>query len=172
MKTILWSAKGAMTNIADSALQRDVMPLFVPDGVWHGSVALAYRIGRLGKHIREKFAMRYIDAVQPVLLLRPGTVESPEPAQPWLSILDGAITAGGSVPFADEPVTMQMGELTTHRIDHQPAIEAIADVTSYGTIKTGDLIVPMCELVDVDLVPNTHVVVSLDGTRCLNVKVK
>lgn len=172
MKTILWSAPGAMHNIADSAMGRDVMPLFVPDGNWHACVALAYRIGRLGKNIREKFALRYVDAVAPVLLLRPGTAECPEEPKPWLAILDSAVTTGRYAAFADAPLTLQAAGQGRVVDNHRAAAEAIVDVTRYGTVKTGDLIVPGAGMIELPLVIDTRIEAGINGECLLSVKVK
>ncbi len=172
MKTILWGAPGAMCNIADSAMGRDVMPLFVPDGAWHASLAVAYRIGRLGKNVRQKFAARYIDAVGPVLLLRPGSLDCPEEPKPWLAIFDSAVTTGRFAEFAGSPITLEAAGRQAVVESHGMAIDAIVDISRYGTVKTGDLIVPRYGWLDAELVPNAHIVASLNGVELLNVKVK
>lgn len=161
-----------MSNIADSAMGRDVMPLFVPDGQWHGCVALAYRVGRLGKNVREKFALRYVDALGAVLLLKPGTAQQPEVPRPWLTILDSAVTTGRYMPFEDVPVRLESASRSMLIDNHRAAVEAIVDVTRYGTVKTGDLIVPCAGMIDVPLVIDSRIEASVNGETLLNVKVK
>ena len=58
-------ANVAVMSLPDTALLRKGTPLFVPDTAWPltARIYAAARICRLGRHIDEKFAHRYYDAV-------------------------------------------------------------------------------------------------------------
>lgn len=87
---------------ADSAVGRDVQPLFIPEveGPWSVTLMPAFRVGRLGKSVPEKFAARYIDGVSVVALMHPTAIPPRAGAVPgWLSVMDSAVTTGHWLPF-------------------------------------------------------------------------
>lgn len=173
MKTIVKDSIGNIFNYADSAMGRDVMPLFVPDGHWYGRLALAYRIGRLGKNISPKFATRYLEGVGPVVLMLPGTCEKPEIIMPYHVIMDSAVTTGQFEAFEDKPLDICVnGECQYAIASHQPAIDALVEITRWATVKTGDLIVPPQPVVDIELEPNSYITASVNSQELLKVKVK
>lgn len=137
MKAIVYPGSlESITVIADSAIGRDVQPLFLPDGQWQGALAWACRIGRLGKSVAPKFAMRYVDALAPALLTTP---VPPVPA--WAAIADSALIPGAWVPLTPE----YQPQAASGSLPAQPSVaeicRAVADITKYATVKTGDVIV-------------------------------
>ncbi|MCC8114584.1 MAG: hypothetical protein LIP03_11480 [Bacteroidales bacterium] len=90
MKIIIFN--NGIEAVCDSAVGRDVMPLFVPDwGQWSIEGRIAFRIERLGKNVAEKFAMRYVDAYGAVAVLRPveGTLPCAEGGAATLPCAEG-----------------------------------------------------------------------------------
>ena len=137
MKAIVYPGSiERITVIADSAIGRDVQPLFLPPGPWVGALAWACRIGRLGKSVAPKFAIRYADAIAPALLTTP-----PSPVPAWAAIADCALIPGAWQPLAAdyEP------EPASGNLPAQPSVDeichAVADITRLATVKTGDIIV-------------------------------
>lgn len=131
MKAIIYPGSlEQITVIADSAIGRDVQPLFLPEGEWDGRMAWAVRIGRLGKCVSPKFALRYVDGIAPALLTAPAP---PVPA--WAAIADGALIPGAWVSLDEAGATLP-GSPSRDEI-----AAAVSDITRYATIKTGDIIV-------------------------------
>lgn len=157
--------------VADSAIGRDVAPLFLPDGEWTGCLLPAYRIGRLGKGIAPKFARRYIDACGIVLLIRP---QGADQAPCWLSYMDSAITTGRFVAEAAD-ATMEYAGLrgSAAMPPMQDVAEALARVSAVATLRTGDLIIPSSTpLMAMELRPDTRISACIGAEQVLSLKVK
>lgn len=157
--------------VADSAIGRDVAPLFLPDGQWAGSLLPAYRIGRLGKCIAPKYAQRYIDACGIVLLIKPLGAEH---LPCWLSYMDSALTTGRWVAEAGD-ATMDYAGLrgSAAMPPMQDVAEAVARVSAIATLRTGDLIIPSSTpLMAMELRPDTRITASIGAEQVLSLKVK
>lgn len=167
MKTIIVGEEPKQMSLyADSAAGRDVQPLFIPDeeGDWCVSLALAYRVGRLGKSIPEKFAGRYIDAVSIVALMHPQSVHPKAGEVPgWLSIMDSAVTTGRWLePSYDD-----------ERCAESDVYRALASASSLATLKTGDIIIPPQRFPQPQrLKPNQIITASIGGEEVIHLKVK
>jgi hypothetical protein len=95
--------------VADSAVNRNDRPAFVPDFArqdWVVEVRPAIHIGRLGKFIATRFADRYISNISLVGLLLPSQqaaeqnrLDGIDPLSALYDSFDGAITAGVQFPF-------------------------------------------------------------------------
>ena len=155
---------------ADSAIFRDVMPLFLPDvhAHWRGRVCLALRIGRLGKSVSETFAMRYVDAYTAL------SVQYTD-ADIDTSTMDQAVMAGRWLDIAN------LGREISLRVDDAEAKydleslqipEAIAHVSRYATIKTGDIIILADTDIDVPLEAPGLLTAVVDGSECLRMKIR
>lgn len=157
--------------VADSAIGRDSMPLFLPDGAWRGCLLPAFRIGRLGKHIAPKYAPRYIDACGIVLLISPAGEAQP-PC--WLSYMDGALTTGRWVEHAAEASMSYAGQTGAAAMPPMADVaEALARISEVATLRTGDLIIPAASpLMAMELRPYTRIEASIGGEQVLAVKVK
>jgi len=155
---------------ADSAISRDVMPLFLPDiaACWQGQVCLALRIGRLGKSVSPAFAMRYVDAYTAV------SVQSTD-ADIDTSIMDQAVVAGQWIDISSigTEVCLQVaGAEVRYDIGAIRVPEVIAFVTRYTTIKTGDIIILMDISVPVSLVAPDRICAAVGDKECLRMKIR
>ena len=169
-------------TFADSAVGRDVMPLFVPDfnpdgTQWQCRAALAFRIERLGKNVSPKFALRYIDAVGVVALLTPAAPDGQERSfaqlPTWLGIMDSGITTGKWLALPDEPIVMRVGDSEIAMPDaFEEAARAVVTATSLATVKTGDIIIPALPMAAVPVVTNTRLEASICGEKALSLKIK
>lgn len=163
---------------ADSAIGRDVMPLFIPDlpGAWNARVCVAVRINRMGKGISPKFAMRYADAISAVVLMLPA-----EEPQRWdtsgiLALLDSAVTTGRwhECNVADiDVVGLEAGGIScTFTAADLDFATAISSVSRFATLRTGDIIIIDSTGIDMPLVPDTHITATINGFQCLALKIK
>lgn len=142
--------------IADSAINRNRHPVFIPDFAaegWILDILPAIRISRLGKFIAPRFADRYIDALTLCALLRP-RVNDATPSSP--GFFDCALTIGEfrcynkeeqlSIRVESEPLKGAQGETGVSEIAIPAAAlqaeELIARASIYCTLKSGDLILP------------------------------
>jgi len=162
---------------ADSAIARSGNPLFVPDcfSPWTGAVHVAVRIGRLGKCIAEKFAMRYVDAITAVHVMQSAS------AADLTFIADGAIINGETLDIASagETVTLSVtagSDITEKNISlaelNIPA--AIAVLSQLATFKTGDLVIFPYGAVPTDLesAKDKYIEATINDCRCVKFKVK
>mgnify|MGYP001025684299 CR=1 FL=1 len=169
-----------LTMIADSAITGHARPVFLPDfdSEWIAEFYLAVRISRLGKTVAEKFASRYFDAMTVAMRLVPVTLREnlrlagrPDAV---ISIFDNALTAGTWIPSDSfkEMTEVQVNE-THATLSHvsAAAAEAVAAVSRYATIKTGDLLMPYRIAPSTSVTTGTHVTCSLDGNECINLKI-
>ncbi len=177
---------------ADSAIGRDVMPLFIPDipGGWHARVCLSVRVHRLGKNISPKFALRYVDALSLTALLLPDT-----DAQAWdrsgvLAILDSAVTTGqwhatdlAALTSVDIHAALLNGSpaedgektIDISRTFAAPDLDIathVSTVSRTATLRTGDILIIDFTGIDIPLRPDTHIVATIDDFQCLSLKIK
>lgn len=173
MKTIIAAPRQeGIFLFADSAVGREVQPLFVPDGEWTGCLRLAVRMHLLGKAISPAFVPRHADAWGVVLVMRPIGQVLPN----WLGIMDSAVTTGRWLPLGAAEAEMAYEAILPggERVDVGPfsladASEAVSRVSQLATLKTGDIIIPpFAGQPDFELRPNTRVEVP----ELLSVKIK
>lgn len=163
---------------ADSAIGRDVMPLFIPDipGGWHARICLSVRVNRLGKAISPRFAMRYVDALSLTALLLPGTDSGAWDLSGSLAVLDSAVTTGRWHPCdlgALASVEMQAGgEHRTFTAAELDIAARVSAVSRMATLRTGDIIIIDSTGIDLPLAPDTHIDASIDTLPCLSLKIK
>lgn len=173
MKAIIFRESIAdCTLVADSAIGRDSQPLFLPDGAWQAMPVWAFRIGRLGKGIAPKFALRYVDAFTVALFVRPAGGELPS----WAGFMDSAFTPGRWLP-ADAPCSDAAVEYGFRQVfaplDAHTVESAIAAVTERATVKTGDIIaISSPGAAALDLKPNSVVTASIGRENVMRLKVK
>lgn len=162
--------------IADSAIVWPGHPLFLPDfdDAWVGKVMLAFRISRLGKGVAVKFAPRYFDAM--TLAMLPQSValteELAKEGRPTglCGCFDGAVAMGKWIPLpaADGPVTIDVDG--TSDVVEQPlkwACEAIAALSHYATLKTGDILMPVALVPQVALRRKSTFTAGIDGEKLI-----
>lgn len=175
----------ALTLIADSALVLHGNPLFLPDFSqnWIGEFYIAFRISRLGKAIRAKFASRYYDGVTLALRALPAdtiaelnaTRDCAYPAGGLLGVFDNCLVPGEwqEVPTPGEPLTITIGDnsmqLTMQDIEIDKAVETIS---AYTTLKTGDMIMPCRLPLSVPLSPEAQFVATVNGAKILTARIK
>lgn len=151
-----------MSVVADSAINRNRLPVFIPDFAregWVMELLPAIRIARLGKFIAPQFAHRYIEGITLCALLRPAD------RMDGAIFFDCALTVGEVKPFElSEPVRIAAkceplkgktdnGQL--HPKDNQlievareiavnlsDINELIARASAYCTLKSGDIVIP------------------------------
>lgn len=158
-----------ITVYPDSAMGRDTMPLFLPDGEWLGYLYLAFRLNRLGKNVREKFALRYVEGISVALVL--------DSDESWICMMDNAVIPGTFLaydPDYDIVVNVNDGEsIIIPKEKARRALEkAIAEITTVATVKTGDIILCHTPIAHFPLIPNTRVVITLNYQKVMNLKVK
>ena len=175
------AGEGAMPKIsilADSALQKSGRPLFLPD--WAERFAcrehIVVRVGRLGKNIAERFAMRYIDAATAGFIVEAEGAE-PAIATSW----DGAALIGDFVDINSldvnniELASFNKGE-ELHRLNSGNMTCKIAKiveyVSKYFTLKNGDLIYTGFAYPATALAIDDRLTATINGTEVINNKIK
>jgi len=169
--------------MADSALQFNRRPLFLPDfaPAYTAQAALVVRIGRMGRHIAPRFAHRYWDAVTVGMMVRATGCEGLSDA--ITRSFDGAAVLGTMVAVdelsgAIEQVTLEarVGDTLLCRGNaSQLAVsidEMIARLSQYYTFKTGDLIYTGEWGDALPVTINDRLSGSLDGRNVLEINVK
>lgn len=139
---------GATYLLADSALQKQNKPFFLPDdgAPYAGYAALAFPVTRLGKTINRRFASRYYSSVHPVLMIRAeGYAEKLRNEGKLLTdafSFDGAINMGTTAD--GDSVIWRNGQDYAECLiaDILPLLnEWIEILSSRNTLRTGDLLV-------------------------------
>ncbi len=180
--------------IADSARVRPGTPVFLPDFTsgWEFEVVPALYIGRVGKHIAERFSRRYIGGVGMAVRLLPPADASSECRNALALSFDGAITeimAEGLT--ADAPLTIGVklvapdGATVKERLVTVAPEELLADATislvsRFMTLKMGDIILPCATGLRVPALRDSVIQCRIsssgslpdDGSPLLKVKVK
>lgn len=146
---------------ADSALVpggRPVFPSPLAAG-WRMRLAKAWRVGRLGKAIEARWALRHIDAVTWVALFEP---EGPfSPCQ--VGMMDGTVAVGSWLPLEGHE-----DDAREHQLP-----QAVERLSLWATLKDGDIIIPsMEECPDQPVRLDTHVEKSLYDLPCLRFNIK
>lgn len=160
--------------VPDSALLRTGRPWFIPPFApsWTLWTVLLLRMSRLGHCIPAKFAHRYYDAVTLGVMPRPDVADT---ANGMLAAFDGALLLGDWLPLpADGAIEASTPtgavSLGSQLVDVAPA--AIACLSEYATIKTGDIVGLTTFLPIADPPLNTHWQGGINGSRLLTFNVK
>ncbi|MCM1293688.1 MAG: fumarylacetoacetate hydrolase family protein [Bacteroides sp.] len=169
----------AITVMADSAITPPGRPVFLPDfsQQWSAEFYLCVKVSRLGKDIAPKFASRYFESVTVAMRLVPDTLlmelaeaERPEGAA---VIFDNALTLGqwiGADELTDE-TTITVGDATQSIGSvKEIAVETIAAVSAYCTLKTGDLLLAIRPADRISVQAGMALTASIDGRQLLSVK--
>lgn len=166
---------------ADSAISRDVMPLFIPDisACWQAKICVAVRVHRLGKNILPKFVMRYVDAIGAVAVLLPSapTIDgSVLESSGVMQILDGAVTTGiwceQNIGALNELIVDINGECRAFSASDLDIADTVSLISRYATLKTGDFIILESTASVVPLTRNDVINVTLGSSPALHIKVK
>ncbi|MCM1519568.1 MAG: fumarylacetoacetate hydrolase family protein [Lachnoclostridium sp.] len=127
--------------IPDSALVLNGRPVFVPDIAdgWKATIGVAMRIGRLGRDIAPKFALRHVDAFGLALRL---TCDSAEFSRALLTAVDSTILIG-PMAAADDLSAVMTASIDGEVFETEPYAEicsAVPLTSRFMTLKNGDLI--------------------------------
>ena len=183
MKILVFTpAEGASTQACDvqlyptSSVIRTNRALFLPElGAMSIRAALVARLGRMGKRIAPRFAMRYVDAVTTGFVLSP--VEAA--IDPTVRCFDGALPCGvmktHDFESQGEP-TMEWSNgvqrwTQLSRQAGQWLSEVIATASRYMTLNTGDMLYLASEQAEpVNCGDVLHG--NYDGANVLTIRVK
>lgn len=158
MKSLYISKNRQIFVTPDSAIINRGRPWFMPDDIsdWYGDILIGTSITRVGMHISEKFAHRYYSDI--IAAVHPNSANDFESVR-WCR--DGALVTGPGALNASIEGNISIranGNSTVINADDVRSLidKAIAYVSSFITLKTGDLI-----LLDADL-PNVAISEGLD----------
>lgn len=169
-----------LSVIADSAIVRNGMPMFIPDFAREWSLAAVpfFTIGRLGKSIPVRFANRYIESCGIALRLTPPGNNLLPPAN-FLSGLatgfDGALAPGKTFPYAaaaDMHISTSTGEQLTLTPAELHIEETVALISRYMMLKMGDIIIPCVTPLRLPVETGTTVTVTLNTDTAIELKLR
>lgn len=172
MKSLYISRDKKISVTPDSAIINRGRPWFMPDDIsdWKGKTLIGVSITRVGMHISEKFAHRYysdfIAAVHPYSINDAADVS-------WCR--DGALITGpGAIAQTTEgtlTVSVNSDSDNINADDLRKEIDqTIAYVSSYITLKTGDIILIDTALADIAISEGLDFDVDINGTNMLHFK--
>lgn len=166
--------------MADSSLAKSGKPWFLPDYAerFEYRQHIVFRIGRLGKNIARKFALRYVDAVT----VGASVEASPLPQSAIANAFDGAAMIGDFIPIEEiddinsiaatlgiegqETATLSSADMIC-KID-----ELIEYLSRYFTLKIGDIIYSGYGNAATPLQINQTLIGTINGTEVLNIRIK
>lgn len=159
--------------IADSAVIKDGKPLFIPNfsNNWTAEATIAIRISRLGKNIGAKFASRYYDAITTVLRIKPTDCKSNNTA--LYTSFDGSIIMGNWETINSSELNITIADKKyTFSIDDLDIDNAIATISKYITLKIGDVIILGHYADNINISIDNSIIINLNETENLKVKIK
>lgn len=173
--------------MADSAVIRTNKPFFLPHFAqsFSGRPALVLHIDRLGKHIAPRFAHRYCFAVAPAIKVTASGIDMAQESQQHSALahsFDGALLLGdfSAIDVATSINVTQVaverngkqaggGCLENSGIDYR---ELISQLSTYFTLKMGDMIVVELNTGDINLAIGDTLTASCNGSEKLVIRVK
>lgn len=173
--------------MADSAVIRTNKPFFLPHFAqsFSGRPALVLHIDRLGKHIAPRFAHRYCFAVAPAIKVTASGIDMAQESQQHSALaqsFDGALLLGdfSAIDVATSINVTQVaverngeqaggGCLENSGIDYR---ELISQLSTYFTLKMGDMIVVELNTGDINLAISDTLTASCNGSEKLVIRVK
>lgn len=146
---------------SDASLLNGRKPFFSPEGMCEAAVhpCLVFRIGRMGKHIEPRFAMRYIDGLAAGLHIEDpqGLETARKQGRDWTlaTAMDGSM-AVGEMATVDEPrdewkavfkLYGSVSEIAAGHVRDERTLllrdkpeEVVAEISRTITLRQGDLI--------------------------------
>lgn len=164
--------------MSDSAVIKDGRPFYVPAIArqWDYRIGVAFHIGRMGKNVAERFARRYIDSMALCVMPRPRDISDEMVAGgDMLHSFDGAVILGSwiDIPAGGIQDVMADGRTVTFERDPLDTICPMVSLMSvFGTLKTGDIMIPESMYMGADYPEDYVVRASFNGVECLEFKVK
>lgn len=165
--------KDADVLLPDTSLTPKGMPVFLPDFCregWELRSVVAYRIGRLGKCIGERFAWRYVDGVTLGALLMPAGGER------YGSVLrygfDSSLTLGDFQEITEGSAVECDFGWERFTADTGVVAREVSRVSRSCTVRTGDILIPGLGPAAVAAAIGTRVEMSLNGSELRPVRVK
>lgn len=171
--------------MADSAVIRTNKPFFLPHFAqsFTGRPALVMHIDRLGKHIAPRFAHRYCMAVAPAIKVTASDIDTPqhnENDSALANSFDGALLMGDFTAIDkdinDTLVTVEHngqiaggGTLSDMGLDFS---ELISRLSTYFTLKMGDMIVVELGNDNIRLAMGDTLNATCNGEKKLIIRVK
>lgn len=148
---------------ADSALLKTPKPFFVPDdvGAVRGQAYVVYRIGRLGKGIERRYALRYVDGMTIGVDFWANEGVLGEMGKN----MDGSCAVGEFVEAAE-----LRGPLFTPHLEWLS--EVIEGVSKYMSLRQGDLVFAEAIGEEFEAVPGERIVASVGGREVLDFRLK
>ncbi len=167
----------------DSALIMPGRPTFLPDfaTMWRGVWCVAFRVSRLGKNVSARFANRYYDAMTLAFRLVPtdvcGRIGSEGRGCGLAGAFDNCLTLGEWMPIGEGEIEIGLkagGEEAEWKVsvDSLGIDRAVELVSEWATLKIGDVIMPAEWELECSPEAGMTIEGSVDGTRCLNVRIK
>lgn len=174
MKSLYVSKDNKICVTPDSAIINRGRPWFLPDDVadWQGKTLIGVCITRVGMHISQKFAHRYYSDFSAAI--HPYSANDLADVR-WCR--DGAlITGAGAIPQDSDGMLTITVNGASASIDaetlRQDIDKTIAYVSSYITLKTGDLILIDTPLPDVCISEGLDFDVDINNTNMLHFKAR
>ncbi len=173
------------TLISPAGILQGGNPYFVPDfaGRFEARLALAVRVGKLGKGIAPRFVDRYVDSVAPcVIFIATDLLQSlRRQGLPWTSALsyDKCLAIGKFFPISIEDISKCEIKLSLDSHEqhiescwnsdtlHPDIKETLAALSRDNTLKTGDVILLGIDASGPEVKPDMRATLGLNGINSL-----
>lgn len=153
MKLLIYDIDNRVNVVSDSSIGRNGQPWFIPDfgETWRWRYALAVKISRLGKNINRKHASRYVEENTILWVAEAESCKA-------IDFMDSRVVAGNWLPINGD-------------LDEQ-LVDAIVDASKYATLKNGDIIAVMSNVIPQMIEPNTTIELSLNDQPVIKFNIK
>ncbi|MDE6023285.1 MAG: fumarylacetoacetate hydrolase family protein [Muribaculaceae bacterium] len=176
--------------LSPSGILQGGNPYFVPDFSNHfeARLALAVKIGKLGKGVAPRFVHRYVDTVAPALVFVASDMLASlrDAGLPWTQAISyDKCTALGkftNIPYEDIEnckVGLRLSSSSAEMLtewsgkDMNPCLEtAISQISRDNTLKTGDIILLGLSAEGPEVRPDLRAVLMLNGAPCLKFNIR
>ncbi|MDE6638827.1 MAG: fumarylacetoacetate hydrolase family protein, partial [Muribaculaceae bacterium] len=165
-------------------------PFFVPDfsSRFEARLALAAKIGKLGKGIATRFAHRYVASVAPCIIFAATDLlkSLQEKGLPWTQALsfDKSLAIGKftEIPFSEivdckinlkiESSDSSFETEWNEKFIHPTVAESLSSISLDNTLKTGDLILLGLAPQGLSVVPGQRATLFLNGAESLKFNIR
>lgn len=177
------------TLISPSGILQGGNPYFVPDfdSRFEARLSLAVRIGKLGKGIARRFAVRYVEAVAPAaVFVATNLLQSLKTSgYPWTSAIsyDRCLSLGKFTPIRYNDTDGCECSLEIHNSDSDDIItykkesrarleETIEAISRDNTLKTGDILLAGLSRTGPQVFPGQRVTLKLNGEESMRFNIR